>query len=290
MGFKLKSGNTSAFKMMGSSPVKQKANKPMMAAEKKYDSGKTTSKSDADLFIARSTDVKNPRTGENLATENMESGSEKKGYRIPVTKGKEKRNMGLYTVKDEETGKEVPVDPRDESIAPSNVVKGVKAGSDYQKAFKKYNKSRKKSPTKQKYDLSKATVDGKHPQTEKNKKHKDVDSKDLFMQGKTRDKDGNVKDIQWAPGPPKRPKFKNLKKIASPTKQRSTKGGEGQDQDKIFDAKGKHVGTYVNGKKVMKSTKSAHGQLNDAEREFQMDLKMANEKKPYNKPMEKISN
>lgn len=70
------------------------------------------------------------------------------------------------------------------------------------------------SPAKQKYDLSKATVDGKHPQTEKNKKYKDVDSKDLFMQGKTRDKDGNVKDIQWAPGPTKRPKVKK-----SPTKQ-----------------------------------------------------------------------
>ena len=114
-----------------------------MAAEKKVDSGETTSKSDADLFIARSTEVKNPRTGENLATEYMESGSEKKGYRIPVTKGKEKRNMGLYTVKNRETGREVPVDPRDESVAPSNVVKGVKRGRDYQNAFKKYTKSRK---------------------------------------------------------------------------------------------------------------------------------------------------
>ena len=218
MGFKLKSGNTSAFKMMGSSPVKQKAKKPMMAAEKKYDSGKTTSKSDADLFIARSTEVKNPRTGENLATENMESGSEKKGYRIPVTKGKEKRNMGLYTVKDEETGKEVPVDPRDESIAPSNVVKGVKAGSDYQKAFKKYNKSRKNPPT----------------------------------------------------------------------KQRSTKGGEAQDQDKIFDTKGKHVGTYVNGKKVMKSTTSKHGQLDDAERDFKRDMDRARPNKAKDKALNKM--
>lgn len=125
------------------SPLKQQAKKPMMAAEKKVDSGETTSKSDADLFIARSTEIKNPRTGESLATERMESGSEKKGYRIPVTKGKEKRNMGLYTVKNRETGREVPVDPRDESVAPSNVVKGVKRGRDYQNAFKKYTKSRK---------------------------------------------------------------------------------------------------------------------------------------------------
>ena len=135
------------FKMKGPSlyrsPLKQQAKKPMMAAEKKVDSGETTSKSDADLFIARSTEIKNPRTGENLATEQMESGSEKKGYRIPVTKGKEKRNMGLYTVKDRETGREVPVDPRDESVAPSNVVKGVKGGRDYQNAFEKYTKSRK---------------------------------------------------------------------------------------------------------------------------------------------------
>jgi len=146
MAFKQRSSGP--FKMMGSSPVKQYKKPTGPRAEKKYNSGKTTSKSDADLFIARSTEVKNPRTGENLATEYMESGSKKKGYRIPVTKGKEKRNMGLYTVKDKETGKEVPVDPRDESIAPSNVVKGVKAGRSYQKAFKKYNKSRK-SPAKQ---------------------------------------------------------------------------------------------------------------------------------------------
>jgi len=36
-----------------------------------------------------------------------------------------------------------------------------------------------------------------------------------------------------------------------PLKQRLTKGGEGQDENKIFNNKGKHVGNYVNGKKVM---------------------------------------
>tara|TARA_R110002073_G_scaffold305624_1_gene474680 strand:- start:249 stop:941 length:693 start_codon:yes stop_codon:yes gene_type:complete len=37
----------------------------------------------------------------------------------------------------------------------------------------------------------------------------------------------------------------------SPAKQRLTKGGEAQDQDKIFDAKGNHIGNWVNDKKVM---------------------------------------
>ena len=60
-----------------------------------------------------------------------------------------------------------------------------------------------KSPAKQKYDLSKATVDGKHPQTEKNKKYKELDKTDLFLHGKIKNKEGNIKDIQWAPAPKK---------------------------------------------------------------------------------------
>ena len=60
------------------------------------------------------------------------------------------------------------------------------------------------SPAKQKYDLSKATVDGKHPQTEQNKKYEGMDKGELFLQGKTKDKDGNIKDIQWAPNPNKK--------------------------------------------------------------------------------------
>mgnify|MGYP003659142356 CR=1 FL=1 len=119
-----------------------------------------------------------------------------------------------------------------------------------------------KSPVKQKYDLSKATVDGKHPQTEKNKKYENVGSVDLLMQGKTRDKDGNVKDIQWAP-PPERPKYKKRPeaKKDSPAKQ-----------------------------KPKKSTESAHGQLNDAEREYKRDVKATKRKKldhigkPYMRP------
>ncbi len=38
----------------------------------------------------------------------------------------------------------------------------------------------------------------------------------------------------------------------SPAKQRLNKGGEGQDQDKIFNEKGEHIGDYVNDKPVMK--------------------------------------
>ena len=38
----------------------------------------------------------------------------------------------------------------------------------------------------------------------------------------------------------------------SMAKQKLNKGGEGQDQNKIFNDKGEHVGDYVNGKPVMK--------------------------------------
>ena len=37
----------------------------------------------------------------------------------------------------------------------------------------------------------------------------------------------------------------------SPAKQRLKKGGEAQDEDKIFNEKGEHVGNWVNDKKVM---------------------------------------
>mgnify|MGYP003627426083 FL=1 len=57
---------------------------------------------------------------------------------------------------------------------------------------------------------------------------------------------------QLIPEPP--PQIPQKIQPASPVQQRlsSTKGGgEGQDQDKIFNKKGEHVGDYVNGKKVM---------------------------------------
>ena len=43
-----------------------------------------------------------------------------------------------------------------------------------------------------------------------------------------------------------------LKPPVSPAKQKLNKGGEGQDQDKIFNSKGEHIGDYVNDKPVMK--------------------------------------
>jgi hypothetical protein len=89
------------------------------------------------------------------------------------------------------------------------------------------------SPAKQKpsvkYDLSKATVDGKHPQTEKNKKYEGMNKGDLFLQGKTRDKEGNVKDIQWAPSPT--PPKQDTKKKKSPAK--SHKPGHKDQQGPI---------------------------------------------------------
>tara|TARA_R110002012_G_scaffold83075_2_gene209396 strand:+ start:42 stop:470 length:429 start_codon:yes stop_codon:yes gene_type:complete len=108
-------------------------------AEKKYDSGETGN----DLFIARSTEVKDPKTGENLTTERMKDSGEKKNYRIPVTRETSGKDMGLYTVTSDK-GKKVVVNPAEKtgSIAPSSVIKGVKPGGDYQKAFRKYNKSR----------------------------------------------------------------------------------------------------------------------------------------------------
>ena len=43
----------------------------------------------------------------------------------------------------------------------------------------------------------------------------------------------------------------------SPAKQKVNKGGEGKDQNKIFDEKGNHIGNWVNDKKVMFNDKPA---------------------------------
>ena len=79
---------------------------------------------------------------------------------------------------------------------------------------------------------------------------------------------------------------KRVSTTSTPAKQKLNKGGEAQDQDKIFDDKGNHIGTYVNGKKIMKSTTSAHGQLDDAKREFDADVLRAKRKTtdPSEKP------
>tara|TARA_R110000824_G_scaffold2889_12_gene13139 strand:- start:353 stop:805 length:453 start_codon:yes stop_codon:yes gene_type:complete len=65
-----------------------------------------------------------------------------------------------------------------------------------------------------------------------NKKHTD---------GWTHGKVGS-EDNKWTPPVDKK----------TPLEQRVTKGGEGQDENKIFDKDGNHVGDWVDGKKVMK--------------------------------------
>ena len=67
----------------------------------------------------------------------------------------------------------------------------------------------------------------------------------------------------------------------SPMKQRLTKGGEGQDENKIFDDKGKHVGNYVNGKKVMLKAAKQHEHMENT-RELAMNAERKT-LKPKNK-------
>jgi hypothetical protein len=143
---------------------------------------------------------------------------------------------------------------------------GFKLKSGNTTSFKTMGGS-EKSPAKQKYDLSKATVDGKHPQTEKNKKYEGMDKGDLFMHGKTRDKDGNVKDIQWAPNPisPEQQqkdkedfsrKYKDAVK-KSPAKQTDTTWADGSKKSKRQIEEQKiHPSEYwykINGKKATKA-------------------------------------
>ena len=101
------------------------------------------------------------------------------------------------------------------------------------------------SPAKQKYDLSKATVDGKHPQTEQNKKYEGMDKGELFLQGKTKDKDGNVKDIVWTPAPtPPKDSDNSLQKDID--KKYSKKSPTKQDKKVVGEQTGK-IGTDKKG-------------------------------------------
>jgi len=56
------------------------------------------------------------------------------------------------------------------------------------------------------------------------------------------------------------PNDPNAQQPNTPVMQRVTKGGEGADENKIFDKSGNHVGDYVNGKKVM-HTKAQHAKI-----------------------------
>ena len=81
-------------------------------------------------------------------------------------------------------------------------------------------------------------VDSVNEGSNRNKRHADKHNK-KHSEGGTHGKIGS-KDNKWdTPAPD------------SPAKQKLNKGGEGQDQNKIFDEKGNHIGDYVNDKKVM---------------------------------------
>ena len=79
-------------------------------------------------------------------------------------------------------------------------------------------------------------VDDVKTGTNRDKGHADAHNK-RHTEGDTHGEIGS-KDNKWI-------------KKESPTKQRLAKGGEGQDQDKILDAKGNHIGNWVGDKKVM---------------------------------------
>ena len=116
--------------------------------------------------------------------------------------------------------------------------KDMKTGS-YKQSFE--------SPAKQKVDPDAPGTPGT-PGYEPPVKREDLDAKGKAIwdahraKGKAKETDKMLKD--------KKP-MKHVKrpKTKSPTGQ--WKGTEGQDQDKIFDSKGNHIGDWVNDKKVM---------------------------------------
>ena len=98
---------------------------------------------------------------------------------------------------------------------------GFKLKSGNTSSFKTMGGS-EKSPAKQKYDLSEATVDGKTKKeilSERNQEYKGVNDGKLFLHGKTKDKDGNIVDIKWAPNPSPHPELLKKDKKKSPAKQ-----------------------------------------------------------------------
>ena len=195
MAFKLRSGNKSSFKSMGSSPAKQRT-------------------------------IKNP-TGDNMSL-----GSE------------DTTNDNMFMESDiNRPGGPVPLPSPGDS--PEN-----KTIEDLRKRAKEL------SPAKQKYDLSDMTVVDKRSQEvidkekeeikkEEEAKRKDKERIDQQIKGTYVETEEDAKKrkmdmIEYAP------------RKKSPAKQKLNKGGEGQDQDKIFNDKGEHIGDYVNDKPVMR--------------------------------------
>ena len=114
----------------------------------------------------------------------------------------------------------------------SSPAKDMKTGS-YEHSFE--------SPAKEITKEGQARLDAQAKRTASHKSYLDKDdNRSKFKKddkGVLRNADGkSVKDMN----------------PQSPAKQKLNKGGEGQDQDKIFNSKGEHVGDYVNDKVVMK--------------------------------------
>lgn len=124
----------------------------------------------------------------------------------------------------------------------------------FDKAAKDAGLPTKKSPAKQKVDPDAPGTPGK-PGYEPPVKRSDLDAKGKAIWDKQRLAKKNT-PMQ----------IEREKKKKSPNKQRVIKGGEGQDQNKIFNNKGQHVGNWVNGKKVMLPKKGDYMKYSDLEK------------------------
>ena len=134
----------------------------------------------------------------------------------------------------------------------SSPAKDMKTGS-YEHSFE--------SPAKQGYDPTPTKEEQAKKMMERKEKNPHADkgkglNKTLTKEEQVKQMQGNEKklqeEIRKGQGTGYNPTPKKYGPKKPPTKQRLNKGGEGQDQDKIFNSKGEHVGDYVNDKVVMK--------------------------------------
>ena len=159
------------------------------------------------------------------------------------------KNMGTSPFKDMKTGSykqsfESPAKQKNEKASKEmqNKMAEVKAANLAE--TNKILKSQGKPPVEQIKESPAKHVDSVDEGSNRNKRHADKHNK-RHSEGGTHGEIGS-KDNKWdTPAPD------------SPAKQRSTKGGEGKDQNKILDNKGNHVGNWVNDKKVMFNDKPA---------------------------------
>jgi len=134
----------------------------------------------------------------------------------------------------------------------SSPAKDMKTGS-YEHSFE--------SPAKQGYDPTPTKEEQAKKMMERKEKNPHADkgkglNKTLTKEEQVKQMQGNEKklqeEIRKGQGTGYNPTPKKYGPKKPPTKQKLNKGGEGQDQDKIFNSKGEHVGDYVNDKVVMK--------------------------------------